>query len=200
MVLPERYDTSPIHFQTLARCPGLDPSDQKYGPRIAEETHRRNTVEIYAEILRQWHIDQYLQANSDPMYFLYPLIDLRIEYSQAKITDLGSRYRYQLKHSTNPYRDVWKPLRQEIDIVRLMFRAFRQFCTLHFKLSSAGTQDVQALSTKLDIILEEARELEEYLRHDLQLQVGQLSLEESRMSIQQSSIVIEEGKQMKLSV
>ena len=200
MVMPERYDTSPVHFQTLARCPGLDPSDQKYGPCIAEDTHRRNTVEVYAEILRQWHADQYLQANSDPMYFLYPLIDLRIEYSRAKIADLGGRYRYQLKHSTNPYRDVWKPLRQEIDIARLMFRAFRQFHMLRSKSSSPGMQDLQALSTKLDNILQEARELEEYLRHDLQLQVGQLSLEESRMSIQQSNIVIEEGKQMKLSV
>lgn len=163
---------------------------------------------LYSVALQKWDRTQCKEANSDPIKYLYPVMESRVEVFRRRLVGCGDRYRYSTTNpyrkddEEHPYREIWFPLRWDMEIGRLIFPALGHFRKFDNPSSTSLTQSphFQALETEFGQLLETARQLEQHVRDDLQLRVGQLSLQESRKSIEQSRISIQEGKRIKLGI
>lgn len=119
------------------------------------------------------------------------------------------RVRNAYDQSRNKYTDKRQP-QQALDIMRRNLRRLSEetedlvgqvFRYLTFEAHSDCLKEPSWLSIKADImsLIHDARRLETEVRDYLQLQVGNLALEESRKSIELSNLQIREAKSGKLA-
>jgi hypothetical protein len=78
------------------------------------------------------------------------------------------------------------------------FEAFRHYDSCHANGVVQQPSKLQIASRRLDHLLQNASKLERHMLEELQLQVGHLILQESKESIKQSQIAIEESKRVKM--
>ncbi|KIW14502.1 hypothetical protein PV08_07286 [Exophiala spinifera] len=154
---------------------------------------------LYRSALSRLTEPQLTSASHDPILFLPPLIH---QHTAMFVTQTSfSEAKYQLQSDNNARREfdtlpnLWTELRDAIE----QFELAIENCARFLKHYGRFEEEVFAgLRSNQDLALTRARRLEQQIRDYAQLEVGRLSLEESRKSIEASNTQIEEGKRVKL--
>ncbi|KAI9818024.1 MAG: hypothetical protein M1827_000648 [Pycnora praestabilis] len=163
-------------------------------------------------------------VSHNPVSFLYPVLRLQIssllEMTTAARGKYVSRWRQwkEFRDTLNDFvekptdgdedddeekttsmHDTWSDLRRSIEDIVQSHEYFLRFVDAQFQSvtdpSSALTEEIYLkISQDREFVLQQARRVEIEIRDFLQLEVGRLSLEESKKSIEQSQIAIDEGK------
>lgn len=153
----------------------------------------------YVDIIRQWASADLVDANKQPVKFLIPLMELRVDCFQYSAMSCYREFRAnRAKPDTEDFTVLWRKLRDATIDGTLLFEAFKQYDSCHFDGGVQQSSNLQKLLSRHKGILARALELEQHVRDELQLQVGHLSLMESKESIKQSKIAIEESKRVKM--
>lgn len=89
-------------------------------------------------------------------------------------------------------------LRQSVVDANLSVMKLKEHDSRHYGGRMQQSSELQLLLQRFDDIYQIVSIMEQHMRDVLQLQVGQLSLLESRESINQSRIAVEESKRLKM--
>ena len=103
----------------------------------------------------------------------------------------------ELEDHEDPPVEVWREIRVNLEIHKSFVRAFKRYVSRNFdpKEDEGFFED---LYTEQGDIMRDLLVVESEFKDILQMQVGSLSLAESRKSIEMSRKSIEEGKRIKL--
>jgi hypothetical protein len=156
--------------------------------------------ELYILIISQWAESERLEAIQQPLIFILPLLEV---YANRFHAVAASHYHTFLSErgsaeGTSGFESFWTPVRDALVDATLPFDAFTQYDSCHADGAVQKTSKLQKLSKRFDVILRKATRMEQHMRDEMQLQVGHLSLQESKESIKQSKIAIEESKRVKM--
>jgi hypothetical protein len=158
------------------------------------------TTALYILMLSRWANDERVDANEQPLKFLLPLLELHVSRFQAAA---AKQYRDFLqdrdsKGGTEGFQSSWRPLRDAVVDATLPIEAFKRYDVCHTSGIVQRCSKVQRLLKRFDHVSRRVSQFEQHMRDELQLQVGHSSLQESRESIKQSKIAIEESKRVKM--
>lgn len=154
---------------------------------------------LYVEMISQWASADLVDANEQPVKFLVPMLELRVDCFQLLAIRCYEKFRADRPHpDAERFTSSWIPLRDAAMNGTLPFEAFKRYDSCHFNGAVQQSNKLQELLSKYHDVRARMLELEQHVRDELQLQVGHLSLLESRESIKQSKIAIEESKRVKM--
>lgn len=160
-------------------------------------------MELYIFIISRWAKNERLEAIQQPLEFVVPLLDLHVNRFQAT----AAKYYHGFLTDRGPFGEAsgfqsfWKPLRDAIEQANIAFDAFKQYYDSFHANSAVDVQmsnKLRTLSEKFDAIMRKTTRMEQHMRDELQLQVGYFSLQESKESIKQSKLSMEESKRVKM--
>jgi hypothetical protein len=158
-----------------------------------------NLPKIYSLMLSDWSEAQLASANDQPLEYIIPLLELYVNRFQAVITRHYGKFLDLRNDPTDSgFRSEWRPLRDALVNAAMPFEAVRQYKPLNTPGTVYDHPNVQRLLKRFDHLHKTASQFEQHMRDDLQLQVGYLSLLESKESIRQSKIALEESKRVKM--
>lgn len=146
-------------------------------------------VSVYNTLLINWPCDRVLEANLDPMLFLEPCLDFKFAELYTISTPPSESY------GANPksLHRMWRALRADIEATAASRSSWERLWE-----PTADHQSKDMFTIDHNYAMECARRMESHIREEQQLEVGTLSLEESKKAIQQAGIGIKEGKRMKM--
>lgn len=181
-----------LSFKTFLRRFQLSPTEHS--------VQLLSLVELYVEMISRFPTDEMLDANEVPLKFLVPLLKVLVNQFQAI-----AAYHYHTfterrsdANEASGFVSLWRPLRDEMMAASLMFEAFKQYDMCHAHGVVQQTTKLQDLSRRFHYLQGRISHLEQHIRDELQLQVGNSSLQESRESIKQSKMAREESKSVKM--
>lgn len=158
-----------------------------------------NLVEVYIIMLSRWGPCDFIDANEQPLKLLLPVLELHFNRYQATATH---HYRIFLEErggaSASGFESLWRPLRDTMVSAALPFEVFKRYDSFHADGAVQQSPKLQRLLKRFDHICKRVSQFEQPMRDELQLEVGHLNLEESKESIKQSKIAIEESKRLKM--
>ena len=168
-------------------------------PTVDRDLRQVSLVELYVTMVSKWAESERIEANDQPLRFLIPLLELNVNRFQA----LASYYNgVFLSQRADPEADVfasvWRPLRGVMVNAKVPFEAFKQYDSCYAERALQNSIKLQYILRRFNCVNETVLQLEQHVRDDLQLQVGHLSLQESKESIKQSKIALEESKRVKM--
>lgn len=146
-------------------------------------------VNLYNTLLLNWPYDRVLEANLNAMLFLAPCLDFKFAELYTISTLLSE------SHGTNreSLHTAWRALRADIEST-----AASRYSWDRLWDPTGDPQPRDMFAIDHDHAMECARRMESLIRDEQQLEVGRLSLEESKKAIQQAELGIKEGKRMKM--
>jgi hypothetical protein len=153
-------------------------------------------ADLYIIIISKWSENERIGANGQPLKFLMPLLEFHINQLEGFAGRLYERFRNE--DFMRDYEHTWRPLRETLVNARLPFEAFNQYDLCHANGSVRQSNQLQRLSRRFENVLHQSSKIEQHMRDELQFQIGHLSLQESKESIKQSKIAIEESKRVKM--
>ena len=186
--------------------PRIPPShDGHWGFSNYKRLDRENFQELlYHAMLCQWDPSKLVTANENPLLFLLPVAHLQIAQFQSllgpvveSIHGWRTGVRTVRAPHESPYQ-LWRCLRGSSEILKMAFENLKRYATVVGGESSLQVNGMKDVYNAYQQVLDIACALEQHVKEDLQLQVGQLSLVESRKSILQSELAIAESKRVKL--
>ena len=145
-------------------------------------------------------------ANKDPLLHLLPILKIQCDTIAG---DLGHHHEVLHCHmkdrntltSNNEALEIsWRELRSLLRFGPKPFHVFRSFDSRKNGKRSCRNKEYLALLQNFGRLMNEAQSLEQLARDYMQMSVGILSLAESRASIKQSKIALEETKRTKLGM
>ncbi len=204
--LPNYYRPEEELFSLLPRDIAIDP---KYStpPAIYErfDPHGSgiNTClamhELYRMMLSKWPKSKLIAANEQPLKFLETVLELSLNQFQAVTGHCYWEFRQTRGDPKNSiHESLWRPMRDAMVMTTFSFAAFKRYDSHHTDGVVQHSPEVRRLLRRFDQLYETASGFEQQIRDDLQLQVGYLSLLESKASIEQSKIALGEGKRLRL--
>lgn len=145
-------------------------------------------------------------ANKDPLLHLLPILQIQCDTIAG---DLG--YHHEILHRHIKDRDTltsnhealevsWRELRSLLRLGPKPFHVYKDFDRHKNGKRSCRDKGYRTLLEDFSRLMSEAHNLEQLARDYVQLSVGILSLAESRASIKQSKIALEESKRTKLGM
>lgn len=159
-----------------------------------------NLAELCILMISRWESVERIDANEHPLRFLFPLLELYVNRFEAIAVNSYHKF-LEERASTSPasgFESSWRPLRDAMVSATLPFEAFKQYDSCHANGALQQSSKLPRLLRRFDHLLKEASQFEQHIRDELQLQVGHLSLRESRESIKQSKLAMEESKRVKM--
>lgn len=154
---------------------------------------------IFVETINQWASADLVDANEQPLKFLTPMLEMSVERLQSAATSCYEKFRTErTKQDALTFEYSWRPLRDAVVDEALPLEAFKQYDSYHFNGAVQESSKLQQLIRQYDDVHARLLELEQHIRDELQLQVGYLSLLESKESINQSKIALQESKRVKM--
>ena len=154
--------------------------------------------EVYKVLLAHPSFNkEVFSPEKEPIHFLYPLMQLQTWQLLSMTTGIHKNL-IEIEEASVPARtDMhirWGLLRRMVEDHADSNIRFRRLATSRSATKCFKGPAYKRLFTERDHVYFEARRRELELRDFLQLQVGKLSLEESKKSIEMSNVAIEEGK------
>ncbi len=185
------------------------PGPRSFKPNAAQPSMSAHIAEprAYELSLLSLPHEKLVAARQNPVLYLFPLVRLQIAWFGASILTPRAAY---FRRNSSPWassesdedlHNLWDNLRFTIETFETSILNFLHFVSQRSRsaASSGGVEnDLAELLQYKDMALHDARRLESAIRDTLQLRVGMLALQESRKSIEQSKIAIEEGRRVKL--
>lgn len=154
---------------------------------------------IFVETISQWTSEELVDANEQPLKYLIPLLEWRVNHFQSSATICYEKFRADRdKQDALIFEHSWRPLRDALLDGPLPWEAFKEYDAYHFDGAVQQSSKLQQLIRQYHVVHARVLELEQHIRDELQLQVGYLSLLESKESIKQSKIALEESKRVKM--
>lgn len=188
--------------QSFKKPPAIDLVRRRttYVALKGQETARLSMQDLYVLMIQRWTDNERLDANKQPLSFLTPLLELRINQFQTTAAQCYHKFTYERasSHAESAFDSSWRPMRDAILEASHSFEAFDQYDLCHANGDVQKSFKFQRLLKRFTRVLTNASRMEQHIRDDLQLQVGHLSLEESRESIKQSKVALEESKRVKM--
>jgi hypothetical protein len=156
-------------------------------------------IDLYTFMVSGWTDSERTDANGQPLKFLVPLLELSLNRFEA----LASLYYERLLSeredaSAEVFASIWRPLRDTMVTAKLLPDAFKQYDSCHANGAIQKSSKVQYMLRRFIYLHESVAQLEQHMRDDQQLEVGHLSLQESKESIKQSKAALEESKRVKM--
>lgn len=202
-------------FAIREKCNAADlvidspPGPRSFRPNTAQPSMSAHIAEprAYELSLLSLSHGKLVAARQNPVLYLFPLVRLQIAWFGASILTPRAAYSrrnskpWASSESDEDLHNLWENLRFTIETFETSILNFLHFVSQR-SLSAASNggieNDLAELLQYKDAALHDARRLESAIRDTLQLRVGMLALQESRKSIEQSKIAIEEGRRVKL--
>jgi tryptophan 2,3-dioxygenase len=156
--------------------------------------------ELYIILITRWAEDERLEAIQKPLNFVILLLDLHVNRFQALAAKHYTDF-LEIRDSVfgaSAFEPCWKPLRDAIELATFAFDAFKQYDSCHANGANQRSSRLQKLTKRFDAVMRKAAQMEQHMRDELHLRVGHSSLQESKESIKQSKIAIEESKRVKM--
>lgn len=143
--------------------------------------------QVYIASLKNWSSQNRLHESLDWRIFLAPMVDIKFAelYVMSLIADI-SRH----KDSGHMHR-TWSCLRTGLDTTASTKEGWQ-------RIWHEPRNDSPPFLIDHQFVMEFARKLEVLIRDEQQLEVGRLSLQESKKAIEQANISIQEGKRVKM--
>lgn len=155
--------------------------------------------EVYVTMLLKWVCTDRVDANEQPLEFFSLMLDLYLHRLQAVAVHYYGLFLEGRENVHLPrFEEYWRPLRDAMVNATLTSEAFERYSAHHFKDAIQQSTKSQKVLWRFDNLRKCISEFEQHIRDELQLQVGHLSLLESKASIEQSKIALEESKRVKM--
>ncbi|KAI9695896.1 MAG: hypothetical protein M1836_006013 [Candelina mexicana] len=183
------------------------PQLMKRNVTLTSSPARTDEVGVFEDLILSLPHRKIVAAQQNPVLYIFPLIRLQTAWFEA--STLAPRAAYSRRNSklwvssdsNEDLHALWENLRFSMEVFETSFSNFLHFVS-HWSSLAAHPgvldKDVAEISRCKEAVLQEAQRLDSAIRDTLQLQVGILALLESRRSIEQSKIAIEEGRRVKL--
>jgi len=162
------------------------------------------TNPLYLAGTLRTHADNRKAANRDPLLHLLPILQIQCDTIAGELGyhhEILHRYTAELNTLTSDHEALevsWRDLRSLLRSGPKPFHVFKSTDQRWNGKRSCRNKEYLRLQEHLGQLMSEAQSLEQLARDYLQLTVGILSLAESRASIKQSKIALEESKRTKL--
>ena len=162
----------------------------------------------WSHIFAQWFVHNYRSggpssSNTPLLHCLQLLGRLQISRNQSYTLTVTRDLRNwksehdELEDHEDPPVEVWREIRENLEIHKSFIRAFTRYISRNFDTEEAEGF-FEDLYTEQDDVMTDLRVVESEFKDTFQMQVGSLSLADSRKSIEMSKESIEEGKRIKL--
>lgn len=192
--------------------------EREYAPRVTHPTTleqirasidtQDNEDSSWSHIFAQWFAHNYRSggpssSNIPLLHCLQLLGRLQISRNQSYTLTVTRDLRNwksehdELEDHEDPLVEVWREIRVNLETHKSFVRAFRCYTSRNFDPKEAEGF-FEDLHTEQDDVTADLLVVESEFKDILQMQVGSLSLAESRKSIEMSKKSIEEGKRIKL--
>lgn len=162
----------------------------------------------WSHIFAQWFVHNYRSGGSSSsniplLHCLQLLGRLQISRNQSYTLTVARDLRNwksehdELEDREDPPVEVWREIWENLEIHKSFIRAFTRYIFRNFDPEEAEGF-FEDLYTEQDDVMTDLRVVESEFKDIFQMQVGSLSLADSRKSIEMSKESIEEGKRIKL--
>lgn len=144
----------------------------------------------------------YREAHDNPLLFMLPILEIHAAYLQNEFTHADGCLRLGRKRQqeqSDLVERAWDSLRMMKYDGMGPLRCLQQYIEDHSDQVPEQTKGFEKAFKKLESVNSQIIRAEELARDYFQVHAGQLSLEESRASIKQSKVALEESKRTKLS-
>ena len=160
--------------------------------------------QVFISAIRNFDCSIRVLGNEDPLVFLLPVLRIHTSILCGDLANEDKYLRIGLRKVkemplTQVVGTVWENLRMLRHDAAQPFKCFYQYDVDRNNSRTQGQEDYLRLVSMFDRVLVQLERTEQLARDYLQAHVARLSLEESRASIKQSKIALEESKRTKLS-
>ncbi|KAJ5952162.1 uncharacterized protein N7479_010575 [Penicillium vulpinum] len=147
-------------------------------------------VNIYTTFLINWPRDRVSEAHLNAMVFLAPCLDFKF----AELYTISTLLSESDEINRESLHIIWRALRVDIEASAASRDSWDRFWDP--TLGDHQSRDIFEIDH--DYAIKCTRRMESLFRDEQQLEVGRLSLEESKKAILQAELAIKEGKRMKM--
>jgi CorA-like Mg2+ transporter protein len=157
-------------------------------------------TQLYMAMILQWSPQELNDGNSCSLKFLLPLLKMYIQRIDAITRDCYVEFLSKRRlDEVSLFEGSWRTLRDLLVKATVPFDSVKKYDLCHFEgMLQKSSSKLRQLTLAFDDLRETISELEQHIRDDLSLQVGELSLQESKESIRQSQIALDEGKKVNM--
>lgn len=164
-------------------------------PPVTKSQLFKFSCQFYITSLINWPPKYRTLEPYDWRIFLVPMIDAK--YAGLYVLSILAN---RSRHISDDMHHIWRRLRTDLEVTALMKESWDRICDEEQNGPLPFSQlDQPLFQIDHDYAMRFAKRVEVLIRDEQQLEVGRLSLQESKKAIEQANLSIREGKRMKMS-